>query len=229
MRTEKIRGDDLDQLLDQELHRRSGRRLGPTPEFDQAGYYSAFFAEDKRSSTSITPTMLKTAAGLVTATLLASAGAAVAFAATGSPNPAVWGQTVSAAVSNCRDQLAEGEHGVGQCVSAVAKQKGAEERTVHSATAGSPNHPSTAVSENHPTSLPSAISAGQSRTHPTASAESQSSETPAGQSKTHPTGPPENHPKARPTDVPAGPPASLPVASPGSHPTGPPVSPPPHP
>src|SRR6266566_6036073 len=125
MRTENIRGDDLDQLLDRGLQQRLEHLQGPNPEFEQSAYYLAFFAQDNRSSTSpssITPTLLKTAAGLVTATLVASAGAAVAFANTGSANPAVWGQTVNAAVTNCRDRLIGGEHGIGQCVSAVAKQ-----------------------------------------------------------------------------------------------------------
>jgi hypothetical protein len=229
MRIDRTRGDDLDQLLEQELQRRPGHLLGPKPQVDQSAYYAAFFAEGKRSSGYRSPTLVKTAAALATATVVAGAGAAAAFASTGSPNPAVWGQTVNAAVTNCRDQLNVGEHGIGQCVSAVAKQKGAEQRATHSANPGPQNHPGTPASENRPTSLPSAVSVGQSQSHPTSSAESQSSDVPTGQSKVHPTGPPENHPRARPTGVPAGPPASLPVASPGSHPTGPPVSPPPHP
>jgi hypothetical protein len=231
MRTDDTTGDDLDRLLDQELQRRLGWRLGPSAQFQQSAYYAAFFAQGDPSSALASPTrgLVKTAAGLVSASLIVGAGAAIAVASTGSPDPGVWGQTVNAAVSTCKDQLAGGERGIGQCVRAVARQQGADQRATHSASGGSQSHPGTSASEEHPASLPSSAAAGQSQAHPSASAESQSNAVGAGQAKTHPTGPLESHPKARPTGVPPGPPASLPVASPGSHPTGPPVSPPPHP
>ena len=57
---------------------------------------------------------------------LVGTGAIAAGAATGSPNPLVWGQHVSDAVATCKSELANGEHGIGKCVSAFAHQKGAQ-------------------------------------------------------------------------------------------------------
>jgi hypothetical protein len=65
-----------------------------------------------------------------------------AAAVTGSTNPQVWGQYVSDAVSTCKSQLGSGQHDIGKCVSAVARQKGAQERNQHSNGHGaSQNHP----------------------------------------------------------------------------------------
>ena len=65
-----------------------------------------------------------------------------AAAATGSANPQVWGQYVSDAVSTCKSQLESGQHDIGKCVSAIARQKGAQQRNQHSSGHGaSQNHP----------------------------------------------------------------------------------------
>ena len=77
----------------------------------------------------------KAVTGFTVATLaVAGAGAVTATAVTGSPNPAVWGKTVTAAVTTCSksDVTKDGVHGIGTCVSAVAKQKGQQERDQHS-------------------------------------------------------------------------------------------------
>ncbi len=63
---------------------------------------------------------------------LAATTAIAAAAATGSPNPVVWGQYVKNVVTTCKDQLQSGQHGIGDCVSAAARQKGAQEREQHS-------------------------------------------------------------------------------------------------
>lgn len=63
---------------------------------------------------------------------LAGTTAIAAAAATGSANPVVWGQYMQNVVTTCRDQLQSGQHGIGQCVSAAARQKGAQEREQHS-------------------------------------------------------------------------------------------------
>lgn len=55
-----------------------------------------------------------------------------AAAATGSANPQVWGQYVEDAVSTCKSELGSGQHDIGKCVSAIARQKGAQERNQHS-------------------------------------------------------------------------------------------------
>ena len=65
-----------------------------------------------------------------------------AAAATGSANPLVWGQYVTDTVSTCKSELGSGQHDIGKCVSAIARQKGAQERNQHSNGQGaSQNHP----------------------------------------------------------------------------------------
>jgi hypothetical protein len=59
---------------------------------------------------------------VMTGVVLAAAAATVAGAATetvvtGSANPSVWGQQVKLQVEACKDKLAAGEHGIGECVS----------------------------------------------------------------------------------------------------------------
>lgn len=68
----------------------------------------------------------KLATGFAVAAL-AAAGAGVAgeVAVTGSLNPNDWGQQVKQQVATCKDTLrASGVRGIGQCVSAFAKQHG---------------------------------------------------------------------------------------------------------
>src|SRR5690242_4338777 len=63
---------------------------------------------------------------LLTGVAVAAAAVTVAGAATtGSLNPADWGQQVKQQVSNCKSQLAAGDHGIGDCVSGFASQHGA--------------------------------------------------------------------------------------------------------
>ena len=63
---------------------------------------------------------------LVTGVVAAAAAVTVAGAATtGSLDPGVWGQQVSSRVQECKAALADGQHGIGDCVSAFAKTHGA--------------------------------------------------------------------------------------------------------
>ena len=58
---------------------------------------------------------------------VAVAAAAVTVAgatSTGSLNPSVWGQKVQQQVQTCKDQLNQGQHGIGDCVSGFANQHG---------------------------------------------------------------------------------------------------------
>jgi hypothetical protein len=71
------------------------------------------------------------AIGLMGTTALAAA------AVTGSANPQAWGRYVTDAVSTCKSELASGQHGIGECVRAIARQKGAQERDEHSSGNGS--------------------------------------------------------------------------------------------
>ena len=62
---------------------------------------------------------------VLTGVAVAAAALTVAGAATtGSLNPTVWGQQVKQQVEACKDQLAQGDHGIGDCVSQFANQHG---------------------------------------------------------------------------------------------------------
>jgi hypothetical protein len=60
----------------------------------------------------------------VAALAMTAAGAATEAAITGSLNPADWGQQVKHQVALCKAALTTGQHGIGACVSAFAKQHG---------------------------------------------------------------------------------------------------------
>jgi hypothetical protein len=67
----------------------------------------------------------KVVTGFAVGALAAAGATAVTEAAiTGSVNPNDWGQQVVAQVQKCKDALTAGQHGIGQCVSAFAKQHG---------------------------------------------------------------------------------------------------------
>ena len=81
----------------------------------------------------------KAAAGGAVAALV-TGGAVAAAAVTGSTNPANWGQQVVQAVQDCKDgrvspgsQAASASRGIGQCVSAFARQHGEQQRAEHEA------------------------------------------------------------------------------------------------
>jgi hypothetical protein len=60
----------------------------------------------------------------VVAFAAAGAGGAMEASISGSLNPADWGQQVKQQVATCKAALTAGQHGIGQCVSAFAKQHG---------------------------------------------------------------------------------------------------------
>ena len=62
---------------------------------------------------------------LLTGVAVAAAAVTVAGAATtGSINPVDWGKQVSQHVADCKAALADGQHGIGDCVSDFANQHG---------------------------------------------------------------------------------------------------------
>ncbi len=73
--------------------------------------------------------------------VLAAAGATAATEATitGSLNPSDWGKQVVQQVDKCKAALQPGQHGIGQCVSAFAKQHGPAVSADHRASAGRTN------------------------------------------------------------------------------------------
>ena len=69
--------------------------------------------------------VVKATTGFAVAVVAILAAAAVTEAAiTGSADPSNWGQQVRQQVIACKAALKTGEHGIGQCVSAFAKQHG---------------------------------------------------------------------------------------------------------
>jgi len=191
-------GADFEALLERELGRRLERLQGPSPAVSQAVYHAV--ATGGRMPmpfvSSLAAAASKGAVGLAAAALVVGGGSVAAAAASGSANPTTWGQTVTDAVTSCKSALGDGQHGIGECVSAVARKHGQDQRAAHSqADAGE-------------------APAGGPSPHPT------------GTARTHPGATPTAHPGGRPSGAPAGPPASVPPAAGGSHPTGPPVAPP---
>lgn len=154
-------GFELDDLLERELRTNVGGLQGPSPAAGQSAYHAFAIGGSTMSffSSVAAAASTKAVAGLAVAALATGGGAVAATAASGSPNPSVWGKTVTAAVTSCKDNLKPGQHGIGQCVSAVAKQKGVEERTAHSASSARTEPPAGAASS-HPAGLPSSRPAG---------------------------------------------------------------------
>ncbi len=88
----------------------------------------------------VTVVSTKGAVGLTVAVLaVGAAGVATEAAVTGSTNPSVWGQQVVQQVNKCKAALAPGSHGIGQCVSAFAKQHGPQESADHRASGARTN------------------------------------------------------------------------------------------
>ena len=70
----------------------------------------------------------------VAALAVAGAGVTTEVATTGSLDPSDWGKQVVQQVQTCKDALAPGSHGIGQCVSSFASQHGKTVSSEHRAT-----------------------------------------------------------------------------------------------
>jgi hypothetical protein len=200
MTTEGGGGLGLDDLLGQELRQRVGNLQGPSPRAGQSLYHSLYLTGGTGLSVLsmiVATATTKATVALAAAALLVGGGAAAATAATGSTDPTVWGKTVTAAVATCKGHLLADQHGIGQCVSAVAKQKGAEERALHSK-APAPH------STSNPSDVPS--------TKP--------SDVPHGEPTDLPHGNPTDLPYGRPNTTPPGS-SGGPIATPVGHPSHP--------
>ncbi|HEY7199699.1 MAG TPA: hypothetical protein VIC57_05790 [Candidatus Dormibacteraeota bacterium] len=179
--------------LERELQRRLATLRGPSPMVRQAAYRAV--ATGGRApmpiASSLVAASIKAAAGVATAALVVGGGtAAAAAAATHSTNPATWGQTVTDAVASCKSQLGEGEHGIGQCVSAVAKKHGQAQRAAESQ-AGDHGQPGATPSP-HPTGNGNGHSGNGETDHPGGKPTSVPTAHP------HPTGPPVTPPTPSP-------------------------------
>jgi hypothetical protein len=182
-------GFDLDSHLERELRGTVGSLSGTRPLVSQSAYHAAFL---KASRTGLRAWLAsvassRAAAGLAVAALAVGGGSIAAAAATGSTNPGVWGKTVTLAVERCKN-LGDGVHGIGKCVSEVARQNGAESRAHHSHGNGS----------DHPTGPPAVATHGSGNGEAT------------GRPSGVPAGPPSTNPSGTKTNPPNGPPATTP-------------------
>jgi hypothetical protein len=76
----------------------------------------------------------KAAIGVAAATLAVGAAGVSESAITGSTNPSDWGNQVVKQVNTCKDALAPGSHGIGECVSSFASRHGQDSSAEHRAT-----------------------------------------------------------------------------------------------
>jgi hypothetical protein len=211
-------GLNLERLLEQELQKAAGKLQGPHPLAGQSAYHAVFAAGGSALSpfSSILAFATTKVAVAAAAATIVVGGAAVGTVATGSPNPTAWGQAVVAAVQGCKateaandatasgartsgSQASAARQNVGQCVSAFAKQHGADERAQHSK--------ASEARENHPTGKPTDHPGGTPTDHP----HGQPSDLPGGKPSDAPDGQPSNHPGGPPSNVPAGKPSPKPT------------------
>ena len=122
--------DEFDHWLEDELGKGYlpfGATPPPAGAPYRAGVHAAGLRRLPRGRAARTAIVVAAIAiGLMGTTALAAA------AVTGSANPQVWGQHVKDAVSTCKSELGSGEHGIGECVRAIAHQKGTQKRDEHS-------------------------------------------------------------------------------------------------
>lgn len=123
--------EHFDDWLERELRRRLAPISAQSARPAQARYQTGVLNRRYRMLRILPAAAAAKAVAVVAA--VAAAGAVTATAVTHSPNPQVWGQQVKAAVEQCKDNLQSGQHGIGDCVSDFASQKGQTERNQHAA------------------------------------------------------------------------------------------------
>jgi hypothetical protein len=124
-----LSGPGFDTWLDSQLQQHAAAYSGPSPLPAQAQYHAAYLHGGVHL-----PLLAKVGAVLTTKAAIGVAAGALAVGAagvgesviTGSINPADWGKQVVQQVKYCKDALAPGSHGIGQCVSSFASQHGAK-------------------------------------------------------------------------------------------------------
>jgi hypothetical protein len=156
--SEQAMNDEFDLWLKDELDKgytRFSASPAPVGAPYRVGAHAGITRRPRSRAARIATVVVAAAIGLMATTVLAAA------AVTGSANPQTWGQYVSDAVSTCKSELANGQHGIGQCVRAIAHQKGPQERDQHSNASGnaSKSHPS-------PKGRPSGLPGGPPSTRP---------------------------------------------------------------
>jgi hypothetical protein len=118
--------DEFDRWLEEELGTGyvpfSAAPLPAGAPYRAGAYTADAGGRPRRHTVKAAMVIAAVAIGLMATTALA------ATAVTGSANPQAWGQYVRDAVTTCKSELGSGQHGIGQCVRAIAHQKGAQQR-----------------------------------------------------------------------------------------------------
>jgi hypothetical protein len=168
-------GNGFDQWLEQQLQNHAAGAPGPSPAPAQAQYHAAYIQGGPHMSVLAKVATLvsaKVAVGIAVATIaVAAAGAATEASVTGSVNPSDWGQQVVQQVAKCKAALAPGSHGIGQCVSAFAKQHGPAVSADHRASGArggdhTPGPPSGVGKPSSAPGKPSGVPRGAPTSHP---------------------------------------------------------------
>lgn len=125
----------FDQWLGSQLQQHAAAHSGPSPLPTQAQYHAAYLhggAHLPLLAKIGAVIATKAAIGVAAGTLVVGAAGVGESVITGSTNPTDWGKQVVKQVNTCKDALAPGSHGIGQCVSSFASSKhggaGAEHR-----------------------------------------------------------------------------------------------------
>lgn len=160
-------GNGFEQWLEQELQKQAVKQSGPSPVPTQSKYHAAYLQGGPQMSVLAKAATVVSAKGAVglTVAALALGGVAAEAAITGSANPGDWGHQVVQQVNKCKDALAPGSHGIGQCVSAFAKQHGPAVSSEHRASGARENHP-TGKPSSHPTGAPTSHPGGRPSSTP---------------------------------------------------------------
>ena len=127
----------FDQWLSSQLQLHASAHTGPSPLPNQAQYHAAYLEGGGRLPLLAKVAALltsKAAIGVAAATLAVGAAGVGESVITGSTNPGDWGKQVVKQVNTCKDALAPGSHGIGQCVSAFASSKHGSAGAEHRAT-----------------------------------------------------------------------------------------------
>jgi len=121
-----VGGGSFDQWLGQQLQLHASANGGPSPLPAQAQYHAAYIQGAHLPLLAKVGAVLttKAAIGLTAGVLAVGAASAGEAVITGSVNPGDWGKQVVKQVEDCKDALVPGTHGIGDCVSDFASQKG---------------------------------------------------------------------------------------------------------
>jgi len=127
----------FDQWLSSQLQSHATAHSGPSPLPAQSRYHAAYLKGGGHLSLLAkigAALSTKAAIGVAAGALVVGAAGASESVVTGSLNPSDWGKQVVKQVTDCKNAVAPGSHGIGQCVSSFASQHGNDVSAAHHAT-----------------------------------------------------------------------------------------------